>query len=841
MAADGWAQAQSQFDRWPDPQVDPGATGATRRLGDALQGLRQGTAGWRDVAALTRQVLLEAKARGNHAPLSVPGGSPLPTAGQWAKAQCDVQPAGSHLKIWARPWNPGVADGPSALAAEADLQQVYLGPDSRQRRRLDNCPADPFWTETLGHTHYLSVGQRQAARTVALAPPASTTIVCLPTGHGKTDVVLACALLGHHGAGTCLIVVPTVVLAMDMERRVRHLLGQSGRPQSNGCYAYTGDLPSETKRQIADDVRAGRQRVLIAAPEAVTHGLLRPLEQAAGAGLITHCVIDEAHLVDQWGNDFRPAFQTIASQRQAWIRSAPQGRAPRTVALSATLTDSQVDTLTVLFGSPGPVETVWASELRSEPSYYTAQFPDIATREQAVTEAATLLPRPMVLYVSKREDARAWVSRLRSLGMLRVADVTGDTESAARWATRTADGAPVPSRLDVVVGTSAFGLGVDLPDVKTVVHACLPETVDRFYQEVGRGGRNGSPSLSYMATVAADVPIARKLNAQVIITARRAWERWDAMFGARQPGNGPVYHLDLETWPADMSEGYGLNQTWNIRVLNLLARARLIDLYVPEVTPHGAGQSEITAPADVSLPDPLANDRDHFTAVITQARAGILSAQKAALWQLRTALRGDRCISEVLADYYVLPTPHGDLLTSPWCRGCPHCRESGPVDGFCRTGWRPRPVVAAWPQQQPDPLASFRQPGQGLLSIWWDSVQERRDLVADLITRLCRAGIAAIGGPGMDWPTATRIQREARPHPVILDRDADLLATYPGPVIWVLGDELVLDPDLLRRMESADVTYLLHQRQLADPGKQGALLADLRTASVSVQTAGRTL
>ncbi len=111
----------------------------------------------------------------------------------------------------------------------------------------------------------------------------------------------------------------------------------------------------------------------------------------------------------------------------------------------------------------------------------------------------------------------------------------------------------------------------------------------------------------------------------------------------------------------------------------------------------------------------------------------------------------------------------------------------------------------------------------------------------DLITRLCRGGMAVVGGPGTDWATAARIQREARPHPVILDRDADLLATYPGPVIWVLGDEPVLGPELLGRMESADVTYLLHQRNLADPSKPGALLADLRTASVSVQTAGRIL
>ena len=122
--------------------------------------------------------------------------------------------------------------------------------------------------------------------------------------------------------------------------------------------------------------------------------------------------------------------------------------------------------------------------------------------------------------------------------------------------------------------------------MKTVVHACIPETVDRYYQEVGRGGRNGSPSLSYMATAASDLPVAEGLNALVIITPDRAWQRWQAMFHARQPGDGPVYHLDLDARPADLSEGYGRNRTWNIRVLNLMARAKLIDLLVPEPPPR---------------------------------------------------------------------------------------------------------------------------------------------------------------------------------------------------------------------------------------------------------------
>ncbi len=859
MPIDGWAEAQRLFDEWPDPKPDMRASGAARRLGDALQGIQAVAAGWRDVAALTRQVLLEARARNNESPLAVPADPLLPSTQQWHDVQCEVQPAAGRLRVWARPWSPGVPEGPAALAAAADLTQVYLGLDSPQRRRLDNCPADPFWIASLGYDHYLSIGQRQAARTVALAPPGSTTIVCLPTGHGKTDVILASALLAPREPGICLVVVPTVVLALDIERRVRRLLDQEGIRSSSGHYAYAGELPADTRRQIIDDIQSGRQRVLIAAPEAVTLSLLRPLEEAAEAGFITHCVIDEAHLVEQWGNEFRPAFQTIASQRQAWIRIAPRGRAPRTIALSATLTEPQVETLRVLFGSPGPVQIVWASLLRSEPSYYVDSFPNDHARQQAVIEAITLLPRPMALYVSKREDARSWVSLLRMLGLRRVAEVTGDSETGDRrsvlegWATPSADGDAAPSRFDIVVGTSAFGLGVDLPDVKTVVHACVPETVDRYYQEVGRGGRNGSPSLSYLATAPADVHVAEELNALVIIGQDRAWERWWAMFQARQPGNGPVYHLNLDARPADMSEGYGLNRTWNIRVLNLMAKARLIELLVPEALSQDSDPSAadragvaasgegIAARVDISLMDGQTNDPRHFKAVVTTERGGILAAQRAALDRLRTALRGDRCISDVLADYYVVQSPDGPLPTSPWCRGCPHCRRGGPPVGFCRVGVQPHPIVRAWPGRAVDPLARFRGPDQGCLSIWWDSEQERRDLLPDLVTRLCRAGMPVIGGPGIDELATDRIQEDARPHPVIFDRDEDLLATYTGPMIWVLDANTTLEPRLLGRIETPDVTYLLHSRELKHPGKPGALFADIHAASISIRTAWRTL
>lgn len=860
MTIDGWGEARRLFAEWPEVSPAPNAQGPSLRLGDALAGVCKGTAGWRDIAALTRQVLLEARARHNVLPLTVPTGPLLPTAQQWQQAWCEVQPAASRLKVWARPWNPGSPEGPAAAAAEYDLTQVYLGRDSPQHRRLDECPADPFWATSLGHSHYLSIGQRQAARTVALAPAGSTTIICLPTGHGKTDVVLASALLAHRGRGMCLIMVPTVMLAIDLERRIRQIVRGEGIEPSGSRYAYVGDMPDEDRRQVIDAIRSGQQRVLIAAPEAVAMSLLKPLGDAAEAGLLNYFVIDEAHLVEQWGNDFRPSFQTIASQRHDWIRKAPEGQAPRTIAMSATLTALQVETLEALFGAPGPTEIVWASQLRSEPSYYVEFFPSETSRQAAVTRAVTLLPRPLALYVSRREDATEWASRLRAAGLQRVIEVTGksaDTERRAAlegWSARSADGLPLPSRFDVIVGTSALGLGVDLPDVKTVVHACVPETVDRYYQEVGRGGRDGSPCLSYLVTAPSDLHVAEELNAQAIITPERAWERWRAMFQRHEAVRGSTYRIDLDARPTDLSAGYGRNRIWNVRVLNLMARAGLISLHVPESPQRNHEQDEeawrahlaafyetIAARSDVSLRDSQANDPTHFRATLASTRKNILDSQRAALARLRTALQGDRCISEVLADYYIVYRPDGPLLTSPWCRGCPYCRLSGPPDDFCRVGWQPHPLIPVWPNGRPDPLANFRGRDQSCLSIWWETEQERRDLVPELVARLCRAGMPVVGGPGIDADTAADIQREARPHPLILDSDEDLLLSYAGPLIWVLKSDEGLDGQIAGRIDTPDVTYLLHRRSLGHPGKSGALFAEIYRPSISVNTAQRAL
>jgi ATP-dependent DNA helicase RecQ len=852
VGSDSWTGAQQLFRQWPTIPSSDDTTGLHRRLTDALRELGTQRASKIDLAVLTRQVLLEAAAQGNNAGLVVPLDSALPGVSEWSNAECTAVETPSGLRVWANPWTPEAA-GPSqaSAAAEEDLLNVHLRSEAHQRFTPAAVPADPFMISAFGHRTYKSTGQRQLARAVALAEPGSTLVLSLPTGQGKTAVALAAGLVSPEQSGLMVVVVPTVVLALDMERRAREVMRYHDIGAPNDRFAYVGGLVEDDKRRIREAIKSGRQRVLFTSPEALVTGLSTALKDAATAGHFRYFVIDEAHLVEQWGIRFRQSFQTMARFRDQWIASAPEGRAPVTIAMSATFTRNQISSLKFMFGAPERTRVVSAAQLRHEPSFYLAHHATEAERVSAVLRAVHLLPKPMVLYVTTRRDARWWRDRLHQAGLRRVTAVTGESSDLERqnamtgWSGRDSTG-EVPTAYDVVVGTSAFGLGVDVGDVRTIVHACVPESVDRFYQEVGRGGRDGFPSLSVLSSTDEDFEVAAGLADERLISAALAFERWHAMFVKAERVQRDVYRVDLDRYRADLSRTSKSNRGWNLHILGLMHRARMIDLSLampPEVIGADVWDDELGTPGQladrfvqVTLLDGAANREDEFSERIKRVRGEIKRGRRLAVGGMRDLLSGRHCVGRVLAGYYSTD----DVAIGATCRGCPRCRreEKRPEQAFYRLAAEPSPFLPTPTRQVDfDPLVRFRG-RTNCLSITWDSDADFRRSMPRLLNALVRRGMPVVGGPGATPELMAALQQDVGQVPLIHDQDDDLLRSYAGPMVWVgTPDTWCLPTDVVERIRSADVAYVLHPAATAHPEKVSEAFATIHRPTMSVRAA----
>ncbi|ORA15575.1 protein DpdF [Mycobacterium asiaticum] len=466
--------------------------------------------------------------------------------------------------MWiADPWHPkwlsvdgGIPDG-AAMA----------GIDVGARFHAEPVHTDPFFTQSTGFDTYRTPGQRAACRAVMTAPEGSTVICMLPTGSGKTEIALCLADRAKYAL--TVIVVPTVALAYDFERRFRDHFARRNRriDRESLNFAWTASTGKDVRDKLTRSVADGRQPLLVTSPESMTRALRHTLLDAASIGRLQGFVVDEAHLVTQWGRSFRPEFRTLADLRRDLLEQAADGGHDRaiTLLLSGTLGTAEIEDLTSLFGQPGPCSPIVANALRSEPDFWIAHAPDRYERDTWVRDTLAHCARPAVLYVTRPESADQWLTELRSAGYSRVAMVTGNTSATQRAAVL--EGirarAHVGGSLDLVVATSAFGLGIDYAHIRSVIHACLPETVDRWYQELGRGGRDGDTCAAFLLTGPGDHEEAASLGVKVL-TPETAKKRWDDLWHYRKSAHGRNF-VDLEG-----SRGVGrgdFNRRWNAQLI----------------------------------------------------------------------------------------------------------------------------------------------------------------------------------------------------------------------------------------------------------------------------------
>jgi len=389
-------------------------------------------------------------------------------------------------------------------------------------------------------------------------------------------------MLAAHSEALTLVIVPTISLALDQYRAALEVLMPKLQREQIAC--YHGSSGRAKMDEITQHIAAGSLRILFTSPEAVLRNahLKGALEAAAEKRTLRNLVVDEAHMVTDWGALFRPDFQFLAVFRRNLL--AKGGGELRTHLLSATLSEDTVRVLKELYAETDSFVEVRCDALRSEPRYSLLRCPNLEQKTEYVKALCSLLPRPMILYVLSPDDANRWTSILRILGYKNIAVFTGETNDSERdkiiqrWNR---------DEYDLIIATSAFGMGVDKPDVRTVLHACMPESLNRYYQEVGRGGRDGLSSLSVLCIFTdrhGDRDAAYSLINKRVITVDKLVGRWVSMSEhASALYEGDEAWLNTSVPPQyldeDEQERAGRrNVQWNLNVVLLLYRFGYIDL-----------------------------------------------------------------------------------------------------------------------------------------------------------------------------------------------------------------------------------------------------------------------
>ncbi|TWU46536.1 RecQ family ATP-dependent DNA helicase [Rubripirellula reticaptiva] len=328
---------------------------------------------------------------------------------------------------------------------------------SQLRKRLE---------ESFGYKRFRP-GQSKACRA---AIEGRDTLILMPTGSGKS---ICYQLPGIELDGVTVVVSPLISLAED----------QAASLQENGIYAVILNS-SKSKKQIAsfrEDLRTGKSEFVFTTPERLQQTDL--CEQLAEAG-VDLFVIDEAHCVSQWGHDFRSDYLCLHHARKRLGN-------PPILAMTATASARTVDEIVSCLQLNDPVtvfNSAYRSNLRLEVVSCEGEVQKDALLRGLLSDQSNLVANePAIVYCSTVKEVDRLASEFADLAVP-VLRYHGRMRKQERLDSQNSfmDGSPA-----VMFATNAFGLGIDKPNIRRVIHYNVPASIEAYYQEVGRAGRDG--------------------------------------------------------------------------------------------------------------------------------------------------------------------------------------------------------------------------------------------------------------------------------------------------------------------------------------------------------------
>ena len=505
-------------------------------------------------------------------------------------------------------------------------------PDSADSARVRQAARDRLGFETL------RPGQEEAILAVLAG---HDTLAVMPTGSGKSAIY---QIAGSLLAGPTVVVSPLIALQRDQVDAI-------DREDLGGAVQVNSTVRDADRDAALADLGDGDLEFVFVAPEQFANQETLARILAARPSLV---VVDEAHCISEWGHDFRPDFLRLGGV------IAQLGH-PRVLALTATAAPPVRDEIVSRLGLPDPRVLVRGFD-RPNLRLAVERFADPAEKRAALIAWVAAADRPGIVYAATRRGAEEVATALADRGV-RAAAYHAGLKPGERDALQTAF---MADDLEVIVATSAFGMGIDKPNIRFVAHHDVSESIDAYYQEIGRAGRDGDPADARLFFHPGDLTLRRFFASGGGLDVEQVEQVVATVLDHDAPV--PVAALRDET---DLSDSKLTT-----------ALGRLEDVGAVILLPSGdVAATELAAAEDPALVAATAAE----AAAEAQGLVRAFARSRVEMMRGYADLAPDRCRREYLLNYF------GEAFSPP-CGACDHCQAGR--------------VVAATPDDVPFPLNS---------------------------------------------------------------------------------------------------------------------------------------
>ncbi len=375
------------------------------------------------------------------------------------------------------------------------------------------------------------------------------TFALMPTGGGKSLCFQIPALIK---AGICIVISPLVALMKDQVR----ILNNKGIK----AIALTGGIPHAEIDTLLDNCIYGNYKFLYISPERLEQDIVQDRIRQMNVNLIA---VDEAHCISQWGNDFRPAYKNIITLR----RLQPT---VNVIALTATARPKVVDDIAKELDFINP-KIIRQSFARPNLAYMVLHEEDKLYRLEQILKTYS---DPSIVYVRNRRSTVDIAKLLSSKGIM-ATFYHGGLNTVEKESNMNAW---LNNQKQVMVATNAFGMGIDKPDVKTVVHLSLPESIESYFQEAGRAGRNGKKSFALILKNKGDEALVKNQFLKVLPTVDLIKQIYRKLSNYFQISYGEGQYATFDFDFNHFCKTYGFNGILCYNVLQALDRNSVINL-----------------------------------------------------------------------------------------------------------------------------------------------------------------------------------------------------------------------------------------------------------------------